>query len=627
MIVGGLALGVYALRSGPFAAQAAAPAALSAASGGASGSAQDSAPSAAAAGAGTAGFASGASSGASSGAGEGDAAAQSAPPVLLVAEGDAPAGVAAALLAAAEPMSDTLLLTTTAGAAGAAPAIRFTVEPQGAPVYTVTFAAATRFDTVDPVISLPALRAAWNGAAGAPATAAPVTAGAPVTSSAPVTAGAGVTASVGVTAAASLSPAAVYTQVAVLSDTLPALRALLGEPGAAVRGYATVDEVIAAAWDGRGTLALLPFDQLQPRLAVLALDGQNPLDNAAGFDPARYPLTANVYAALGEGGAVDTALARKALSVLPAGNRLPERLTVIAMTGVTAMTRQMAAQMDRLGSDWPAADVGPRLAAADITHISNEVPFVEGCEVNLDSENFNFCSKPEYMAALSDVGVDIIGLTGNHQNDFGRENALKSLEIYRKAGLPVYGGGVNKEAAFAPLIIENHGNRLAFLGANSYGPKMAWATDELPGAAEFDLAIMSATIRELKEQNLADVVLTELQYQESYDTQPLVDQRQDFTALARAGADIVTGVQSHVPQGMEFTDGRLVLYGLGNLYFDQMGDLSTREGLVVEHTIYNGKHVGTRVLTTLLYDYGQPRWTEGGEREALLQRVFANSYW
>jgi poly-gamma-glutamate capsule biosynthesis protein CapA/YwtB (metallophosphatase superfamily) len=51
-------------------------------------------------------------------------------------------------------------------------------------------------------------------------------------------------------------------------------------------------------------------------------------------------------------------------------------------------------------------------------------------------------------------------------------------------------------------------------------------------------------------------VLAELQYQESYDTQPLADQRQDFTALVRAGADIVTGVQSHVPQGIEFSDGR-----------------------------------------------------------------------
>ena len=418
-----------------------------------------------------------------------------------------------------------------------------------------------------------------------------------------------------------------FTQVAVLSDTLPALQLLLGEAGPHVRGYAGADEVVEAAWEGRSTLALLPFDQMQPRLAVLAVDGRNPLDNAPAYTATGDPLVVPVYAHLTAEDAVHSALARKALAALPAGNRLPERLTVVAMTGVTAMTRQMAAQMEQLGSNWPAEVVGPRLSAADITHISNEVPFVEGCEVNLDTENYNFCSKPEYMAALTDAGVDIIGLTGNHQNDFGRENALKSLAIYAEAGLPVYGGGVNKAAAFAPLLIEHNGNRLAFLGANSYGPQMAWATDSLPGSAEFDLAIMSAAVRELKADDVADVVLAELQYQESYDTQPLADQRQDFTALVRAGADIVTGVQSHVPQGVEFSDGGAVFYGLGNLYFDQMFDLTTREGLVIEHTIYDGKHVGTQLLTTLLYDYGQPRWTEGAERASLLKRVFANSYW
>ena len=159
-------------------------------------------------------------------------------------------------------------------------------------------------------------------------------------------------------------------------------------------------------------------------------------------------------------------------------------------------------------------------------------------------DNLTFCSKPEYMQALTDSGVDIIGLTGNHQNDYGRTDAVTSLDIYEKAGLPVYGGGRNKEEAFAPLYLEHNGNRLAFLGANSYGPTFAWATDDAPGSAEFDLNIMSATVRNIKELDRAEVVLVEFQYQESYNPTPLVDQRQNFNAVARAGADIVTGVQS-----------------------------------------------------------------------------------
>ncbi len=581
MIAGGLALGLWAVMNSPFGAQASSPPAAAASPGGTAGDENEASIDAQASGRLQQGGSS-ASTGSSDS--EGAAAQDEVPslPLVAVGLGDAPPSLNAAVLRAAARLSDTILLSTTATTA---PAIRFSLAPSGTLAYTVTFAVATRFDTAEPAISWQEMSKTWS------------------------------------------SSSVSYTEIAVLSDTLPALRTVLGKPGSLVQGYATVEDVVGAAWQDHTTLAVLPFEQLEPRLVVFPIDGQNPVENSAHYTPTEYPLIANVYAEVAEGGAVNMALARKALAALPPGNRLPEHLTVVAMTGVTAMCRQTAAQMDRYGSAWPAEVVGPELSAADITHISNEVPFVPGCETNTSKDNLTFCSKPEYMEALTASGVDIIGLTGNHQNDYGLKNALTSLDIYEKAGLPVYGGGRNKEAAFAPLIVEHNGNRLAFLGANSYGPKFAWATDDQPGSAEFDLAIMSALVRELKEQGKADVVLAELQYQESYDTQPLLDQRQDFTALVRAGADIVTGVQSHVPQGMEFTDGKLVLYGLGNLYFDQMYEEATREGLIVKHTIYEGRHISTQVLTTLLYDYGQPRWTTPAQRDSILTRVFANSYW
>jgi poly-gamma-glutamate synthesis protein (capsule biosynthesis protein) len=287
------------------------------------------------------------------------------------------------------------------------------------------------------------------------------------------------------------------------------------------------------------------------------------------------------------------------------------------------MVRLTAQAMDENGPVWPAEVVGPELAAADITIISNEVPFVADCETNTSPDNLVFCSKLEYLATLTASGADIIGLTGNHQNDYGLTHALASLEFYAEAGLPVYGGGINKTAAFAPYYTEHNGNRLAFIGANSYGPPSAWATDSSPGSAPFDLAIMSATIRSIKERQDADIVFAELQYQESYDTQPLYDQRLDFSALTRAGADVVTGVQSHVPQAVDFVDGRLVLHGLGNLYFDQMWREETREGLIAKHTLYAGRHISTQLLPTLIYDYGQPRWPDGERAAAILTKVFA----
>lgn len=500
---------------------------------------------------------------------------------LAIDPGTAPLSAFGSLANVAHENGAQLVTGTTA------PAIRLSLDPAlGEQPYTVTFAAATRFDTIDPAIDYATLRQVWAG------------------------------------------DVTTYTQVAVFTDTLPLLQSMLGRPGPAVQGYAVISDVVAAAWQDRTTLAIVPFNQLEPRLVVMAVDGQNPVDNSSGFDPARYPLAAPVYTAVDRrADLAQRILARTVLDALPPGNRNPERLTVVAMTGVTAMCRMTAAEMDRRGSAWPAEVVGPALASADITHISNEVPFVEDCDTNTNPDNLNFCSKFEYMDTLTATGVDIIGLTGNHQNDYGLENALGSLDFYAEAGLPVYGGGRDLDEAYRPLYVEHNGNRLAFLGANSYGPRFAWATDSTPGSAPFDLNVMSAGIRRVKEQDRADVVLAELQYQESYDTEPLYDQRSDFNALVRAGADIVTGVQSHVPQGMEFTDGKLVLYGLGNLFFDQMNSQATREGMIVKHTIYEGRHISTQILTTLLYDYGQPQWTTPEERAYLLRRVFDASYW
>ena len=495
-----------------------------------------------------------------------------------------------------------------------APALTIDLTPEaGEELYEQYFVAAARFDTIDVDGNEEMIRQLWGfGSDGSESV------------------------DGGSSGGESETPGQ-FVALAILSETVPALITLLGAPGNnllsdnllgnSVQTFASVAALTDAVYAQGDLLALLPFDQLEPRLLVLPVDGQNPIENAFAFVPDEYPLRVSYYQHKGTVSDEQRPLLDALLSQLPTTNRDPAHLTVLAMTGVTAMVRITASQMDKFGNAWPADVVGHELAAADITHISNEVPFVPGCQTNTSANNLTFCSKPEYMAALDAVGVDVIGLTGNHQNDYGAEDALISLKIYADANLPVYGGGKNKEEAFAPLYLEHNGNRLAFLGANSYGPTFAWATDDGPGSAEFDLAIMSATIRSIKEKDLADLVIVDLQYQETYNVSPIVDQRQNFNALIRAGADIVTGVQSHVPQAVEFTEGRIVLFGLGNLFFDQMWSEQTRDGLIAKHTLYHGHHISTQLLTTILHEYGQPRWASPAERERILNRVFGASYW
>jgi poly-gamma-glutamate synthesis protein (capsule biosynthesis protein) len=419
-------------------------------------------------------------------------------------------------------------------------------------------------------------------------------------------------------------------------EIMPALQALLGAPSAAVKPQAP-EAVEAAVWSDPLGIGIVPFEALNVRLRALELDGVTVTDNR--MDPSTWPLTQRVYL---------TALSKRGKSALeslagkpPLRNRDPEKLTVLIMTGVTAMARGTAAAIERAGDyAFPARLVGPELAAADITIISNEIPFVAGCVPNNTLNNLILCSKPEYFASLEASGVDAVGLSGNHQNDFGYANMLDSLAFYQTQGIPVYGGGKDASAARAPIFLEHHGNRLAFLGANQYGPATytsgtgeqvsAWAGSENPGSARFNLGEMVADIQSLSGQ--ADLVLAEAQHTEfdaagNYTIAPIPQQEADFRALADAGADIVTGVQAHAPQAVELRDDGVILYGLGNLYFDQTWSWATRTGLVPRHAIYEGKLINTELLVTVIEPDMQLRWATSDERIGVLRAIFDASRW
>ena len=265
-------------------------------------------------------------------------------------------------------------------------------------------------------------------------------------------------------------------------------------------------------------LGIVPFESLSTRLRAIPLDDNSPTDNR--FRTAEWPLAARAYLApLTERG--QAALGK--LAPLPITNRDPNKLTVLAMTGVTAMARNSAVAIDRSGDPgFLARQVGPELAAADLTTTSNEISIFEGCVADNTLNNVLLCSKPEYWENLALSGIDAIGLTGNHMNDFSYDNFRSTLQLYADKQMPTYGGGGDDKAARKPLILEHNGNRLAFLGSNQWGPEWyrsklgdtvsAWAGPDNPGALRFDQKQMVADIQAAKQQ--ADVVFAEVQHTE-----------------------------------------------------------------------------------------------------------------
>ena len=380
----------------------------------------------------------------------------------------------------------------------------------------------------------------------------------------------------------------------------------------------TTFAIVETLWENQQAFTLMPFHQLEPQLKVIQVDGVSPLDR--DFDQSTYPFVLTV-GVKGEETAVSSFLAHWNG---PATNRDPAKITRIAMTGVTALVRATAYQMELNGVLYPGTAVSPILNSADIAHISNEVSFSANCAYPDPFGGTSFCSRDSYFELLTDLGVDVIELTGNHLNDLGRENLTRSMEMYADAGMKTFGGGSNLAEAEAPLLITHNGNQIAFVGCNPVGPAYAWATVDLPGSRPCDAGIYEQ-ISELNEAGY--VVIATQQYHEFYHYAATAQQKLDFKALAEAGATAVSGSQGHHAQGFDFHNGAFIHYGLGNLFFDQMDQLGTRQTFVDTYVIYDNQLISVELWTGLIENYARPRDMTPQERVDALQVTFNASGW
>lgn len=415
-------------------------------------------------------------------------------------------------------------------------------------------------------------------------------------------------------------------------ETLDLFTRVLGSPNPASVRVVAPDRLLADAWTAQAglsyqpVLALIPFEAIEPHWSVLPVDGQSPLDNH--FDPAAYALSVP-FSISGDAGQVALALDESSPdAVMPfvmRSNRDANRLTVVVLTGVTALVRATASTMERQGITYPALDVGPILRAADITHISNEVPFAVDCpEPNPNDPALRFCSQDEYIELMEVVGTDVVELTGDHFHDWGAAATLHTVEMYNARGWPYYGGGVNLADGQRPAIIEHNGNRIAFLGCNGKGIRFGQATDTNPGSAACDMPKMAAEVTRLAAAGY--LVIFTFQHHEYYDYSFPIEQADDFQLVADAGAVVVSGSQAHQPHEMEFRGAGFIHYGLGNLFFDQFAlTEATRQGIIDRHVFYNGRYLGVELIPIYFVDYARPRLMTNIEATDLLRVLYRTS--
>lgn len=372
--------------------------------------------------------------------------------------------------------------------------------------------------------------------------------------------------------------------------------------GVTINVLASMEEMVVKLKESDENIGLVSFGDLNPSVKIIPFGGKYYLDDQEGGVKFKF------YSSVKEEDKFIIPVIAKNVDGGGVGSLSEDKLLKLNMSGVVAISRALGMKMNSL-QDWayPAREIGSFLADADLTHVSNESSFVPGCVV---FSGMRFCSRLEYLETLKASGVDIVELTGNHNNDYGAKYNADNAKMYTEMGWRYFGGGVNDEDASKILYEDVKGTKVAFLGYNFYDSMLntaAIAGKDRAGANYYSEEKMKRNIEEAKKN--ADVVIVTFQFQECYSYpdgdvifpicyKPLSspDQKGTFKKAIDFGANIVVGTQAHQPQTYEIYNNGVIFYGLGNLYFDQSMWIGTRQGLVLTHYFYDGKHIQTKVV-------------------------------
>jgi poly-gamma-glutamate capsule biosynthesis protein CapA/YwtB (metallophosphatase superfamily) len=253
----------------------------------------------------------------------------------------------------------------------------------------------------------------------------------------------------------------------------------------------------------------------------------------------------------------------------------------LAFVGDLLLGSSVETTMRKQGLDYPFSGALEYLLSPDITAGNLENPITTR-GIPADNKQYVFKGSPDLLPPLKEAGFDIVSLANNHTLDQGTEGLQDTIAHLKEAGIASVGGGNDDTEAFAPVVIEVNGIKVAYLSVSRVVPEGSWKADKNhPGVAEaYDSRRAVAAIAKAKQE--ADLVVIMVHWGVERAEQPVEHQ----TTLARqfidAGADLVIGSHPHVLQGFEQYKGKWIAYSLGNFIFNVTATPRTKDTGVLD---------------------------------------------
>lgn len=207
------------------------------------------------------------------------------------------------------------------------------------------------------------------------------------------------------------------------------------------------------------------------------------------------------------------------------------------------------------------------MVQADLTMVNEEFPF-SNRGTRMPDKQYTFRVDPSYVGVFHEMGIDVVSLANNHALDYGKEALLDTFTTLDEAGIPYVGAGETRERAEQTIYIECSGRTVGILSASRVIPVSGWNIEyQQPGLfCTYDSTAIVAAIKEARSQ--CDYLMVYVHWGIEHQEYPKEYQRVLGQQYIDAGADLVVGSHPHAPQGIEYYQGKPIVYSLGNFIFN-----------------------------------------------------------
>ncbi|HET6427782.1 MAG TPA: CapA family protein [Phycisphaerae bacterium] len=241
-----------------------------------------------------------------------------------------------------------------------------------------------------------------------------------------------------------------------------------------------------------------------------------------------------------------------------------DRVLTFGAVGDISLSRECGHDVQAHGTGWPFEMLLPVFEEAQLLFGNMESVVLPPGYPEDAIDPKALVSAFDGTGALAEAGFDIVNLAQNHILDGGWKGMFHTRDRIEALGVATAGVGRTQREARRMRVVEAAGMRVGFLcyGEDSNytlgtaGPCHGWyvledvLADVSAGAGQVDALVVS--------------VHADLEFLPT----PSPARRDAFRRIASAGATVVLGHHPHVPQGMEWIDGRLIAYSLGNCFFE-----------------------------------------------------------